>query len=141
VLPGAGFAQVHSAQAQLLVTVTIQRHASIRMAPPATLSISEADIARGYVDVSTPVEVAVRSNVPQGYMLVFQAQDDAVREARVEGLSTPLVAGRAGAIATRPAAGRGMWNEVLQLRFRFTLSPEARVGTMAWPLQISMMAQ
>lgn len=141
VFAGATLVHAQAGQAPLLVTATIQRHASIRMAPPATLVISEADIARGYVDVPTPVEVTVRSNVPQGYTLVFEAQDDAVRETLVEGLPGQLVVGSGGATATRAAPGPGMWHDVLQLRFRFRLSREARAGSMPWPLQISMMAQ
>jgi hypothetical protein len=43
-------------------------------------------------------------------------------------------------MASRPAAGRGLWREQLQLRFRFDLGPHVRPGQHPWPLNISMMS-
>ncbi|MCD6077228.1 MAG: hypothetical protein K0R89_1166 [Ramlibacter sp.] len=48
------------------VTAVVKRHAAIRLDAPQSLTISEQDVARGYVDVPSPMEVTVSSNVPQG---------------------------------------------------------------------------
>jgi hypothetical protein len=129
-----------STQAAVMVRATVLRHASIRIAPPRTITISEADIARGYVELAAPVEVEVESNVREGYTLVFERHGEQVRQAHVQGLQSGLLVGDATAMATRPAAGRGLWRELLQLRFRFDLGPQARPGQLPWPLDISMMS-
>jgi hypothetical protein len=133
-------ATVQAADAPLRVTASVARHASIRMAPPPSLTISEADLARGYVEVAAPLELAVQSNVSEGYTLNFQHAGEQVRQSVVQGLAGALAVGPAGATASRPAAGAGMWRETLQLRVRFDLSPQARVGVHPWPLQVSMMS-
>jgi hypothetical protein len=124
----------------MTVRATVKRFASVRVAAPQSLTISESDVARGYVDVGAPVQLTVQSNVPEGYTLVLQQHGDAVREAVVQGLPHALVVASSGTSVSRPAAGTGMWQEELQLRVRFALSPQARPGTHAWPLQISALS-
>jgi len=134
-------AHAEGSQATLTVRASVPRHASIRMAPPLTFTISEADVARGYVEVAAPLDVHVQSNVQEGYMLAFECQGVVVRQAHVQGLPSELTVGSAGALTALPAAGRGVWRERLQLRFRFDLAAGARPGEHAWPLNISMMSQ
>lgn len=133
--PGAGAFD----QGTLMVTARVLRHTSIRFTPPPSITISAADVARGYLEHPTPVEVAVQSNSPEGYALVFERQGEQVQEAKVDGFHAPLVVGKAGATAARRATGRGLWRDTLQLRFRFELSPDAVPGEHPWPLNISLM--
>jgi hypothetical protein len=125
--------------AVLRVSAIVQRHASIRMAQPLSVTVSEADVARGYVDIATPVEVTVQSNLQQGYALVFERQGEHVRQVHVHGLQGEVMVGDAGASSARAATGGGMWREMLQLRFRFDLAAGTRAGQHAWPLHISML--
>jgi hypothetical protein len=125
--------------AMLRVSAVVPRHASIRMAQPLSVTVSEADIARGYVDIATPVEVTVQSNLQQGYALVFERQGEHVRQVHVHGLQGEVLVGDAAASSARAAPGRGVWREMLQLRFRFELAAGTRAGQHAWPLHISMM--
>jgi hypothetical protein len=127
-------------QATLQVSARVQRHATIRMAQPLTFTISEADVARGYVEVESPLQLTVQSNVDEGYALSFACRCEQVRQARVQGLSSELSVGDAPVLTTRPAAGRGVWRDMVQLRVRFDLAPQARPGEHAWPLGISMMS-
>lgn len=117
----------------------VQRHATIRMNAPRSLTISESDLQQGYVDVPGPMEVTVRSNVPQGYTLELQNQGEQVREAVVHGLAAPLVVDAGGSWLSRRAPRHGLWTDTLELRVRFHLTPTARAGTHAWPLTVSMM--
>lgn len=126
-------------EAALTVRAVVPRHASVRMAQPGSLTLSAADIARGYVEVSAPIDVLVQSNVPEGYTLAFECHGTQVREVRVRGLHGDVMVGAAGALSARPATGRGMWRETLQLRLRFELAADARPGEHAWPLHVSMM--
>lgn len=136
----AGIGPARAAEGTLLVSAVIARHTSIRIAPPASISISEEDLARGYVEIAAPVEVTVQSNVPQGYALVFERQGEQVLQAHVQGPDGPLLVGSTAATASRPAAGPGMWRDRLQLRFRFDLASGARTGQHPWPLNISLMS-
>lgn len=131
-------AQAEATHAPLVVRVVIPHHTSIRIAPPPGVSVSENDVARGFVEVAAPVEVVVQSNVAEGYALLFERHGDAFTEVQVQGLGQPVVFASAGAIATRPAAGRGLWRDQLALRFRFTLAPGTRAGEHRWPVQISL---
>lgn len=128
-------AGTETAQGTLRVSVVVKRHAAIRMNAPQSLTISEMDVQRGYVDVASPMEVTVRSNVPQGYTLALQNQGELVREAVVNG----LVVTAGGGSLMRPAPNHGLWTETLALRVRFQLSAAARPGVHAWPLMVSMM--
>lgn len=128
------------AQGTLQVSAVVARHASIRIAPPASITISEEDLARGYVDIATPVEVSVQSNVPQGYALVFERHGQQVRQAHVRGPDGALLVGSSGAVASRPPTGQGMWRDRMLLRFRFDLASGARAGEHPWPLNISLMS-
>lgn len=129
-----------TAQASLRVTAVVQRFATLRVATPNSIAVSEADVARGYVELAAPVEVMVRSNVAEGYTLAFGRSGPSIERAHVLGLARELVVGSGMAMATRPAAGRGMWRDVLQLRFRFDLAPDTRAGQHPWPIHISMMS-
>jgi hypothetical protein len=128
------------ARATLMVTATVQRHTSMRMALPATLTITAGDLARGYIELPAPVEVSVQSNVQDGYTLLFERAGTQVRAARIQGIGGPVVIGSGSALAARPATGQGMWRDVLQLRFRFELDAAATVGEHPWPVQVSMMS-
>jgi hypothetical protein len=123
---------------QMRVSAIVQRHASIRVSPPLSLTISDADIARGYVELATPLEIKVRSNVPEGYTLTFDTYGADVRGAAVQSVDAGMSVTSTGNALSRPGAGRGTWQETLQLRIRFQLAPQARAGIHAWPLQISM---
>lgn len=127
------------AQGTLQVSAVVLRHAAIRMNAPRSLTISESDIRRGYVDADSPMEVTVHSNVPEGYMLALQNHGEQVREMVVYGLPAPLVVSAGGGSLSRQAPRRGLWTDTLQLRVRFHLSPAARAGLHAWPLTVSMM--
>jgi hypothetical protein len=135
---GAAPAHAQSAQSPLVVRVVIPQHTSIRIAPPPGVSVSQSDVARGFVEVAAPVEVTVESNVAEGYVLVFERHGDAFTEVQVQGLPQPVVFSSASAIASRPAAGRGLWRDQVLLRFRFTLAPGTRAGEHRWPVQISL---
>lgn len=135
---GGAPAHAQSAQSPLVVRVIIPPHASIRIAQPPSVTVSEGDVARGFVEVAGPVEVSVQSNVAEGYALVFERHGDAFTEVQVQGLPQAVVFASAGAIASRPAAGRGVWRDQVLLRFRFTLAPRTRAGEHPWPVQISL---
>lgn len=129
---------VAAEQAKLTVSATVLKHASLRvLAQPSAVVITAADVARGYVDVAAPAQVAIRSNSPRGYMLEFANAGDFSREIVVKGLTSDLQLSPAGGAIMQPAAPQGVTKTTLQLGFRFVLAASAQPGTYPWPLQLS----
>jgi hypothetical protein len=140
-LAGVPPAHAQGAQAPLVVTAVIPRRTTLRIAQPPTVTVSEGDVARGFVEVATPVEVVIQSNVAEGYALAFERHGEVVGEVQVQGLADRVVFAAGGATASRPAAGPGLWRDQLLLRFRFTLAAGTRAGEHPWPVQISLVSQ
>ena len=93
----APVAAVASDQAKLTVSATVLKHASLKvLAQPTSVVVTAADIARGYVDVAAPAQIAIKSNSPLGYMLEFANQGDFMRRILVRGLATEVQLSPAG---------------------------------------------
>lgn len=127
-------------QASVQVTATVLKHARINIiAAPATLVISESDVARGYLDVPVPTEILIRSNNPDGYMLQFAADGGLVRRMSIGGLADEIELDGAGTVVVRGQPA-GISTERLTLRFRLLLSQQAHAGTYVWPMRLSVLA-
>jgi hypothetical protein len=138
ILPAAAVA---SDQAKLTVSATILKHASLKvLAQPTSVVVTAADIARGYVDVAAPAQIAIRSNSPLGYMLEFANQGHFMRRILVRGLATEVQLSPAGGAVMQPSARSGVTRATLDLGFRFMLAETARPGTYAWPMRLSITA-
>lgn len=136
-LPSTAAAQ----SAHIVARATVLRHVSLRLSSPQVLTLTEADIRRGYVDVPTPMRVTVQSNVSEGYVLVLQRHGAQVREAVVQGPAGRLTVDEAGTTLRRAARGTSTWRDEMDLGVRFILASGATPGDHAWPLQVSMMSQ
>lgn len=134
-------AQAAGNSAQVSVGAIVLRHVSIRVLElPSTIQITEADINRGYVDVAAPSRLEIRSNSPTGFMLSIESQADFARGTEVRGLGGMTSFGRfGGVLSVQGGAGGGLQTTPVQLNFRVLLSEEARPGTHAWPIQISVL--
>jgi hypothetical protein len=129
-----------SAGAEVKVSATVRKHASLEvLAQPGSVQITQMDIARGYVEVPAPVQVAVKSNTQEGYLLVFDNHGDFFRQARVRGLAGDVQVGAGGGQVAQRLAGAGVSRVTLALSFRFELSESAREGVYAWLMQLSAM--
>lgn len=124
---------------RLAVRATIAKRATLQvLAQPSSVVITEQDIARGYVQVPGRAQVSIRSNSPAGYMLVFASESDFVRHIRVSGLGHDVQIGAGGGVVPQRGAAQGVTQATLELGFRFELAPDARQGTFAWPVQLSV---
>jgi hypothetical protein len=127
------------AASKLMMTVTVAKKASLEiLSQPPALVVTEEDVARGYVEVASPAQLAVRSNSQSGYVLMFEHRGDFARETLVRGLSNDVQLGSGGGVVPQPAAGRGMSRTTLDLGFRFALSKAVTPGVHPWPLQVSV---
>ena len=131
-------AHAEGSSALLQVTARVLKHASLRQLDhPASFTIRESDLARGYVDVPAAARLAVRSNSQDGYLLVFESDSELVRQAVVSGLDREVAVGGSGMVAQGPI-GPGMGSRLYQLGFRFLLSAAARPGSHPWPLRVAV---
>lgn len=134
----AGAAAEGNSEMKLTVTATVAKHASLKvLAQPSSVVITAQDIARGYVDVPSPAQVAIKNN-SDGYMLVFAGQGEFVRQVRVRGLGSDVQMGADGGVVSQRVSGRGTGSTVLDLGFRFELSASAQQGVYPWPMQMSV---
>lgn len=96
-----------------------------------TLSISEQDLKRGYIEVPEATFIEVRSNTK--YLLNFSNMNDYIKEITVKGLENEVVISSNEAFVLQPYSPN-LKRQVLS--YRFILSENARPGLYAWPLVI-----
>ncbi|MHB1123118.1 MAG: hypothetical protein ACYC0T_10410 [Ramlibacter sp.] len=132
-------ADASAAEARVMVAATVLKHARMNITEqPATLEITAADVARGYVEVAEAGQISVRSNSP-GFMLEFAVRGGLFRRISVGGLGQEVELDAAGGIAARPAAGPGV-STTMKPQYRFMLAASARPGIYAWPMRLSVTA-
>ena len=126
-----------AAESTLKVSATVLKHASMKVvSQPGSVAVTEADIARGYVDVPGTSQITVKSNTTNGYMLNFSSQGDFFKQAMVRGLGSDVQLGADGGAVAQRTAARGMTQTALDLGYRFMLSASAQQGVYAWPMRV-----
>lgn len=134
---GAGISPVQAGTSSAPVTVraVILPLASMKTVfEPATLTITEEDVRKGFVDGSSPSLIELRSNSRRGCILILQAGDGPFKEAEVTFLGRTVVVGRQGGLLVLPVFGR----QVVSMGYRFLLSHDARPGVYPWPFSLSI---
>jgi hypothetical protein len=101
----------------------------------AQLSITPADIRRGYVDVPAASRIEVRSNSRNGFMLAFNTMLGVFKAVHVTGLGSPVELGTEGGSVAQRVSGREP--VALQLGYRFILARDTKPGNYAWPIALS----
>ncbi|MFC5496178.1 hypothetical protein ACFPOE_01410 [Caenimonas terrae] len=121
------------------MSATVLKRATLTvLKQPASILVTEADVARGYLAVPSAVQVAVQTNSPAGYVLLVAAQDDFVREIVMSGLDSDIQLGAAGGLVFQRGGVRGVTRKNLDLRFRLVLAKGAQRGEHPWPVQLSV---
>jgi hypothetical protein len=103
---------------------------------PSEITITDSDIARGYVDVPVGSQLRVTSNNPAGYVIDFFTRLPIFRGVRVSNANgTADLGPDGGTIIERGQMGR---NLPLNLAYRFMLASSVQPGTYAWPLALNV---
>lgn len=125
-----------SVTASLSVSVVVPARAVLTIdSQPAGLEITEADVARGWVEAPGASLIQVRANSPNGWLLEFQPLQGPYRTLEVTGLGSPAQVSAAGGWLAQPYSGRTL--VTAELRYRLVLSADARPGTYPWPISLS----
>ena len=126
----AGAAPLSTASGtQLAVTAVVAKFASVALhGQPAALVVTDADIARGFVEIAEGGRIELRSNSREGMKLEFlNRAAGLVRGIEVTGLP-------GGAVL--PGAARGVAKSTFAVGYRILLAPAARPGIYSWPVEL-----
>jgi hypothetical protein len=125
-----------SVSASLTVSVVVPARAVLSVeSQPAELEITEADVARGWVEAPEASLVRVRTNSPAGWLLEFQPLQGPYRTLEVTGLGSTAQVSAAGGWLAQPYAGKTL--VTASLGYRFFLSGDARPGLYPWPVALT----
>lgn len=121
------------ARAQFTVSAYVAPRVSLEVvSQPAVLSLSAADVARGYVDVTAVYRV--QNNDPAGYLVRLEPRVGLARAIEVSGLATDVVVRDGDVEVLQPAALRA---REIALSFRMRLDAAAVPGQYPLPVRVS----
>jgi hypothetical protein len=125
--------------AKIAVTASVPERTNVHIIfQLPELTVTNADIMRGFVVVHAATRIQVKSNNPAGYLLAFEvisthpAFDGAA--VFIKGKEVQLSSG--GGWIPQPYIRGGT---MFDLSYRFTLAKDARPGTYSWPFMISVL--
>lgn len=126
-----------SGRAELGVSVVVPPVAVMRVERQASqLVLTEADVARGYVDVPMASRLAVRTTSPAGYVLDFFTRLPLFTSVSVTSPAGRIAFGSdGGTLVARAGPVRGV---TTILNYRFRLGRNTKAGAYPWPLAISI---
>lgn len=128
--------------ANVKVTATVLKRTSINvLAQPATVEITTDDIARGYVNIPAATRIEIKSNSPQGFILIFENHGNFVSQTHVSGIGNDVQFGAGGGGIYQQWPGHPVDKTVIEMMFRFILAEGISPGIYAWPIQLSVMPQ
>jgi hypothetical protein len=114
-----------------------QTHTALKVVRQTSeLIITYADILRGYIDIPVAAHVEIRNENLAGYLIVFEGLGGPFQEVLVKGLGGEVKINSNSGWITQPYNGRDP--VMVELSYRFILSENAKPGTYAWPLTISV---
>jgi|SRR5438132_1297680 len=124
-----------SSSAQMNVSVQVIARTIVTVDnQPASVDITAADVARGYIDLPQSVAFRVRSNAVNGYTMQFEPVGYPFAQAQVSWGSNMATVGADGTWLTRPyQQGTTLGN----LNVRLTLAPDTAPGSYSWPVRFS----
>lgn len=103
-----------------------------------SLIVSDADVARGYIDIDAATSFTVTTNTFDPYVVDFRAINPVFSAVLVSGLEAPIQIGPEGGSAVFSAPHGRVTSHWFS--YRFVLRKELAPGTYPWPLQISVRA-
>ena len=130
-----GAAETHT---QLLISAVVPAQARLeQFSAPRSVTVSDADLMRGYLDVTDPVRVQVTSNSRAGYQLQLDTLLPLCRGIAIRGLGPDvLLPAEGGTVVQRWQHPQSL---SLVLNFRLLLASDVRPGRYDWPLRLTVL--
>jgi hypothetical protein len=125
-----------SAQGGLVVSAFVMPAAQLQVLGNAqVLQVTATDVARGYVDAASAVELQVSSNSRSGFALEVLPLSPIFTAVSFTGFDTPVSLGADGGTVVQ--RWQGVQSRSLSLNLRFSLPADLPPGLYAWPLQFA----
>lgn len=121
-----------SVSVPMRVSVQVVARAIVNVDAQQTVTVTQSDLDRGYVEVRTTLRA--KTNSRRGYLLQVEKTSDDFRSIAVELPNASINIASHESWIERPYVPGG---EVVPLRARLYLAPGARVGQHALPLAFS----
>jgi hypothetical protein len=103
---------------------------------PSEITITDADIARGYVEIPAASQLRVTSNNPAGYVIDFFSRLAIFSSVRISSAGGSADLGpEGGTMIARGSKGRDL---PLNLSYRFNLAASTQPGVYPWPLALNV---
>ncbi len=104
----------------------------------SSLSITQADIERGYIEVQKGMVLSVKTNAINGYVMEFFTSNNLFNKVAVsDGDNTYALAGSGGEVHM---PYEGLNPVTKELSFRFYLSSDIKPGIYPWPVALMISA-
>ena len=130
----AGNLLADSVETKMVVSATVIASARLTVeSQPLAVDVTQQDIERGYVELTTPIVVRVRTNSRSGYLLQVANVDEAFEQIEVAFGETEMRVTHEGWV-NRPYVSGG---ESIAMHARLHLSPLAQPGRRALPIAVS----
>lgn len=100
----------------------------------ASITITDADVARGMVEVRGGSRIRVTGSSPAHHTVQVLNRSALFQAVHVEGLDREPTLGLDGISVAHEAAAVG--HRVFTIDYRFTLAPGTAPGTFAWPIEV-----
>jgi hypothetical protein len=101
-----------------------------------TLTITNDDVNRGYVDVKAATVLQVRTNSRQGYFMIFEGIDGPFSEVWVVDGTRSTVLSKMGGLVHQPYPGP--MGETKELGYKFIISAQIIPGSYPWPMTVNV---
>lgn len=124
-----------AATATIQVSARVIGRTIVTVQSTPSVVVTEADLARGWVEVADPSLITVRSNQRAGFRLAFAPTAPWVARAEASGLADILSFGVAGGSAA--FAYQGTAPRDLQIRWKLYLAADAAPGTFPLPIEVA----
>jgi len=105
------------------------------------LTVTPADVARGYVEVFAASRFTVTTNNRAGYTLNFEPHAGIFRSVAIHGLGASVEIGAGGGTVIQSGAETGVARTLVELGYRFYLAEGVQAGSYSWPLSVSVSAR
>lgn len=130
------YAASTSTNVQVSVQVIARAIVSID-SQPASVTVTDADIARGYVDVTAPIVVRVRTNSRRGYVLQVENQSETFSSVELTSGEVQMSVANHEAFLQRPYIAGG---DLIPMHARLHLSQVATAGSFSLPVAFTASA-
>ena len=127
------FVRAEQKSATMNVSVQVLARAVVDVSLAPSVDVTAADVQRGYVDVAEPLQLRVRTNSRQGYLLQVAKTNEAFSTVELSFGNTTMTVSEESWVA-RPQIDGG---ELVNAQMRVRLAPGAAVGRHPLPVQVS----